>query len=167
MAVRLQFFPKEGEVRFTETWPARRVEWLLAICLFGVGIVYAFDDQLFRQPLYAAHSKIMPREVWAICAIIISFVRLCFLWVNGAWRRSPHLRAGGAFFSALFWFELTLAVLQSPIVGATVIVWPVFFCFDVHVALAAIAEAARVDVRYKAAGAAASDRAAGNGSVES
>ena len=77
----LQF--RDREITFRSTWPVRRVEWLLAAALFGVGIVYAFADELYRQPLYMAHSRIMPREAWAAGGIIVGALRLAFLYING------------------------------------------------------------------------------------
>ena len=49
------------------------------------------------------------------------------------------------------WLELSVAVLQSPFVSATVVIWPLFFFFDVNVALSAAAEAATADVLVKSA----------------
>jgi hypothetical protein len=146
--VRLRILPS-GEVKFSETWPARRVEWLLSICLVGVGCIYTFGEGLFQDQLYLVHSRIMPQWLWATGALSIGGLRFAALYINGTWRRSPHLRALGSFLSCFAWFELALAVLQAPIYGATVVIWPVFFVFDVHTTVSAAAEAARADVRHK------------------
>lgn len=134
-----------GYALFAETYPARRCEWMLASVLFMVGLVYALAAYDYQVPLYDSSNLMVPRWAWAAVGIGVGGVRLVFLTVNGFYRRSPHWRSIGAGLACLAWLQLTLAALQSPVAGATIAIWPVFFWFDLQAAFTAAGEARLAD----------------------
>lgn len=132
-------------VRFTKTWPYRRSEWMLALITLGIGIVYAFDLPLFELPNYAVMRRIMAQHWWAAAALLVGFVRVTALYINGAWRPSPHFRAVGSFLSCFLWASLFLAAASAPFYGVTVAIWPVFMLFDSFAVLDAVRDARFAD----------------------
>ena len=146
------------EVRFNETWPQRRIEWLLAASAFGIGIVYAMSTTIRLLPTYAWQLTVLPQWAWSLWLVGTGIIRLLFLYINGTYRRSPHFRAIGAGLGCFAWFTQFVSVAVSPVVGPTLVLWFLFFAFDVHVALSAAAEAGRADGK-----AATKPTVAGNG----
>lgn len=128
-------------VRFAHSWPLRRSEWMLALITLGIGVVYAFDMPLFDLPNYATMKRMMPQTWWAAVALVVGSARLGALYINGAWRPSPHFRAAGSFLSCLLWLTLFLGAVSAPIYGVTVIIWPVFLLFDATSFLDAVRDA--------------------------
>jgi hypothetical protein len=48
-------------------------------------------------------AELAAQEVWGWTAVLIGLLRMLFLFINGTWRRSAHLRATGSALSAIFW----------------------------------------------------------------
>ncbi len=132
-------------VRFTKTWPYRRAEWLLALVTLSIGIIYALDWPIFDLPNYATMRAIAPQWMWATFALFVGFVRLTALYINGAWRPSPHFRAAGSFLSCFLWLTLFLGAASAPFYGVTVSIWPWFLLFDAFAVLDAMRDARIAD----------------------
>jgi hypothetical protein len=138
-------------VRFSETWPYRRAEWLLAVVTLSIGIVYAFDSPLFELPNYATMRRVMPQSWWATWALLVGVVRLAALYINGAWRPSPHFRAAGSFLSCFLWGTLFLGAASAPFYGVTVAIWPWFLLFDAFAFLDSLKDARIADDKARRA----------------
>ncbi|QKC83290.1 hypothetical protein [Mesorhizobium sp. NZP2077] len=140
-----------------DTFPARASEWALATMLFGWSVILHASPDLFQSgpPTYTALANIMPQSTWAALCLVVGGGRLVVLAVNGAWRRSPHARGLSAFISALFWFEITIGILQGGSYGVGLAVYPVLFLLDCYNVIRAFGEAGRSDANHK--------RVAGNG----
>lgn len=54
----------------------------------------------------------MSQAEWGILATLIGLVRLLFLFINGRWRPSAHIRALGAIFGCLTWGMLFMSTLS-------------------------------------------------------
>jgi hypothetical protein len=144
-------------VRFSETWPYRRAEWLLALTTLSIGFVYAFASPLFGLPNYATMREIMPQSAWATCALTVGSIRLAALYINGAWRPSPHFRALGSFLSCFLWLSLFLGAASAPFFGVTVAIWPWFLLFDAFAVLDATKDARIADDKARLTRRAVSD----------
>jgi hypothetical protein len=140
-----------------ETFPARASEWALGMILFLWSVVLNANPDLFlTTPTYRALDGVIQQETWAILCLLAGGGRLGALAINGAWRRSPHIRAVAAFVGALFWFEISVGAFQGGSFGTALAVYPVLFLLDCFNAIRAMGDAGRSDANHK-------QRVAGNG----
>lgn len=128
------------------SYPDRANEWMLATVLFLWGCVLQGNPGLFATSAsYGPLGDLMPQPTWALLCFGAGAARLVALAINGAYRRTPHMRAGTAFLSCLFWFYISLGFLQSGAWSTGLAVYPVFLWFDGHNVLRVAAEAAVID----------------------
>lgn len=136
-------------VRFCETWPLRRAEWMLAFVLLGCGIVFAVEPKLTNEASFRSILDLMPRAAWATWAIVVGVLRLAMLYINGNWRASPHLRALGAFLACFIWCALMIRAAVNPILIPSAACWPIFLLFDSCAAYSAAGDARCADERAR------------------
>lgn len=95
----------------SETIYVRLSEWMLAIHLILLAFILVSNKTLMTNGLidYAPLLTITNQAGWAKILIILGTARLIILIVNGAYRRSPHLRALSAALSCFIWFQVAVA----------------------------------------------------------
>lgn len=131
-----------------ETFPTRASEWAVGLMLFNWSLVLTFNDGLFiGRESYSMLAAIAPQSWWAAACLTIGGGRLIVLGINGMWRRTPHLRAAGAFLSCFFWFEIAVGMAASGVWATGMAIYPVLFLLDVYNAMRVANEAGRTD-RY-------------------
>lgn len=133
-----------------ETFPARASEWALGAMLFLWSIILAGNPDVFTQSAsYRGLAQFATQDTWALMCLIFGGGRLVVLAINGAWRRSPHLRGAAAFFSCFFWFQITIGLLSSGTFSTGLAVYPVLFLLDAFNAIRAMGEAGASDNLHK------------------
>lgn len=131
---------------FRETFPTRAPEWGLASILFLWGVIVGVNTTLFETSSAMGQlGRIMPQETWATAALIAAALRIAMLCVNGMWRRSPHLRAAGAFISCFFWLQISLGLAQADGLVTGLAVYPVLFLLDSYNVIRAARDAGSAD----------------------
>ncbi|TDK38770.1 hypothetical protein E2F50_01045 [Rhizobium deserti] len=98
---------------FANAFFPRWSEWWAANLLMVLGFVLTSNPDLMassKSNAYQLMLMIFTQETWSAVMKVFAFCRLLVLLINGAWRRSPHLRATGAFLSCFFWVQITLSV---------------------------------------------------------
>ena len=135
---------------FRKTFPGRQTEWLLTSVLIGWAAMLIINPDMFRTTAtYANFGEIMSQSMWAMACLYVGVARLAVLIINGAWRRSPHLRAGLAFLTCLFWYQITVGMLQSGTLSTGLAVYPAFFLFDAINVIRSMGDAAVTDHHYE------------------
>ena len=135
---------------FRETFPGRASEWALGLMLFNWSVVLTANRTLFEdRQAYGAFSAIMDQQWWALACLVVGGARLVVLAINGAWRRSPHLRAVLAFASCFFWFQIAVGLAQADSIGTGMAVYPVLFLLDAFNAIRTLGEAGLSDAHHK------------------
>lgn len=135
---------------FAATFPARASEWALALALLNCGMIMTLNRELFAEnpESYRALAHLASQHTWAVACLMGGMFRFCMLGVNGMWRRSPHLRALGAFVACLFWFLISYGLLQTASFGLVTAIVPVLLLLDSYNAVRALGEGAVVDTYY-------------------
>lgn len=106
-------------------FPIRITDWLVSAMMFSWGLsLFAVDPRVWALPTFSGLSVIAGQYTWAAIASTIGLARLAALFVNGAIRRSPHLRGIGAFLSIFIWAQLSLGVLFGDMVGPGIAIFP-------------------------------------------
>lgn len=101
---------------FAAAFFPRLSEWWAASVMFALGWMLAANPDLMASSparIYDAMLSIAPQTTWSSSLIIFACLRLTVLLINGAWRRSPHLRALSAFLSCFLWTQITLSFATS------------------------------------------------------
>lgn len=120
---------RDSLVSLHHQFPIRITDWLLSAMLFSWGMtLFVIQPQVWDLPLYEGLSDIAAQRTWAAIATVVGLTRLAALFVNGAVRRSPHLRAFGAGISTLIWLQISLSLLFStqPTAAAAIYPWLMF-----------------------------------------
>jgi len=137
---------------FRETFPGRASEWALAIVILNWSLVLALNTDLFASSAsYRALAGVMTQHSWLWLCFCIGTVRLMVLGINGAWRRSPHLRALSAFVSCFVWFQISVGLFQAGTGGTGLAVYPVLLLLDSYNVIRAMGEAGISDASHRGA----------------
>ncbi|KFB11019.1 hypothetical protein [Nitratireductor basaltis] len=133
-----------------ETFPVRASEWALALMLLNWSLILVLNPDLFADGAsYRPLAAMMKQDTWALLCLVAGAGRLIFLAINGAWRRSPHLRALGAFIACLFWFQITVGFAQAGTWSTGLAVYPVLLLLDSYNVMRAVTDAAASDQRHQ------------------
>lgn len=132
---------------------ARPMEWAFALILTTFGWTLLLDaDTFVASRSFSALAEWMSEDTWGWVCFLGGLLRLTILWVNGAWRRSPHLRATMAFLSCGVWFLLAWGLLSSGTTPTGVGTYFWILAFDAYNVLRAARDAGVVDTRIKGSG---------------
>lgn len=136
-------------LKLQDHFPMRVTDWLLAsiLCTWGIAALW-IDPTTWNQPIYSGLNY-FPREVWAAVGIIIGISRLIALFINGALRRTPHVRAVGAFLSCWVWWWLALGMLTAHQISFGIGVYPWLLIAEVYNVYRAASDARLSDNRAK------------------
>lgn len=136
---------------FRDTFPTRASEWALGTILFVWSILMVFEPNLMNNANLGSLLELATQDTWALLAMGVGGGRLLILGINGAWRRSPHLRATAAFISCLFWFQFTISIIQMEMIVTDLAIFPVLFLLDVYNVYCASRDAGNSDRIYTGA----------------
>ncbi|RZJ06099.1 MAG: hypothetical protein EON89_00845 [Brevundimonas sp.] len=135
-------------VRFSESFPLRQCEWLLATVMSGCGIMaVGYPDQFARSQTLSALLRYADQPVWAWAMTVVGLVGWFALARNGGWKRSPAVRAGCAAARGVIWLQLfmALAKVDQPTWG--LIFFPAFMTMEFINAYRAAGDAKAVSNR--------------------
>lgn len=137
-------------VSLHEHFKIRITDWLLSAMLLSWGFALMWTDpRVWALPTFSGLARIADQQTWAVVALIIGLSRLSALFVNGAVRRSPHLRAIGAFLTCFIWVQLTLGFLWSDLAGPGIALFPWLALADAFNVYRAAMDAGASDKRAK------------------
>lgn len=108
----------------------RVLEWFIAIVMLLWWVVLSQPEYSFsKQPSLSLLARIGSEDFWAKVCFFIGVIRLGALYVNGAWRRSPYIRAFTAFLSSVFWMWVSIGMAST---GSTtgLTVYPMLMLLD-------------------------------------
>ncbi len=109
----------------------RAIEWGLAAMLFCMGTIFLNADFNFNNsPALSELARLNSEKFWGWLCITIGGMRLVALWMNGAWRRSPYVRALTALFSSLLWLQITLGLVVQPLLTIGIAIFPFLIFLD-------------------------------------
>ncbi|MEF2073466.1 hypothetical protein [Consotaella aegiceratis] len=86
----------------------RLTDWLLTGFTLAWGITLAGEGDTFALSSFAVIKTWAPEMAWAVACLIVGFARLALLIINGAWRKSPHLRIAAALGTIPLWTLLSI-----------------------------------------------------------
>jgi hypothetical protein len=114
-----------------QTFPTRVTEWMLSAMMIHWSVVLGSEPNLFdRSPAYDFLASVMGQEAWSTVLFWAGLARLVTLGINGLWRRSPHIRALGAFIGAGFWFFVALSFVLADRNSTGLAIYPWLFLAD-------------------------------------
>ena len=108
-------------VRFALIEHGRATEWLTSIQLLVFGLILTLPgNTLASSPAYFGLVNIGFTELSLAAPLLITgTMRLCALYINGNWRRTPWLRAGGAVVGMSLFSILSVSALWAYFLGGS------------------------------------------------
>lgn len=111
----------------------RSVEWCLGAMMVGWGFGLLLSGSTMQLAPYRTLGAIAPGYVWAAWSLSIGALRLLALFVNGAYFRTPLIRAGCSVLGFVWWlvlgFLFRAGAADEPL-PATLLWYPVFVFFE-------------------------------------
>ena len=121
------------------TFDARASEWALAVATLLLGVSFVFNETLFVDSGWRALAQFASQETWGFVCTTLGALRLLVLLINGAWWRSPHLRALMAFLSCFVWWQMSSDLVPNFALGFALL--PPILALDAYNAIRAGREA--------------------------
>ncbi|GJE06345.1 hypothetical protein AOPFMNJM_1661 [Methylobacterium jeotgali] len=95
-------------------YPDRAIEWLFTALMLAWGGWLLMPWDTFKSPQYALLAAIAGESVWGAWSVSIGLIRAAALYVNGAHRRTPAIRAFCAMLGFVWWLVLAYLFLTMP-----------------------------------------------------
>lgn len=132
---------------------ARALEWLNAFVLFGFGCYLIMHPGMFQDPrisaLWAGMSAVASQETWGLVTLLVGFMRLSALYINGHHKRTPMIRLATSFVSAFIWTQVVLGLWNSDVPNTGLVVYTSLILADIYSAFRAGADATFVARRHQ------------------
>lgn len=134
-------------VRFTrEHFYARANEWFMAAMTLGLAVAMMLQPDLFSSnPVFIVLGSWAPQDGWEAGLLGVALMRFGALVINGAWRRTPHLRGLSAFLTMFLWWLLSVSAFQSETSNLGVAIYPLFLFADGFNVFRAMGDAGAAD----------------------
>lgn len=127
------------------TMMTKPVEWLFAFIVFSWGLRLLGAPFLSTNPSYATLADVADQNTWAIICLALGGARMLVLFINGAWRKSPHARTVLSVLTLVFWVFVCFGFIRSGAQATGLTVYPWAALFEAWVAWRVVGEAARYD----------------------
>lgn len=103
--------------RMTHVFYSRLSEWFTAATMLVVGYILFTNSDLMatvakRSDAYKFMLSFAEQKTWAVICIYGGIARLIVLGINGAWRKSPHLRGIASFLFCFVWYHITVSFYE-------------------------------------------------------
>jgi hypothetical protein len=137
---------------FAAAFFPRRSEWAGAALLILSGLILFWNPTLMassRSNAFDLMEAIFRQETWAKLLFSFGLIRFTVLLINGAWRRSPHLRAITALLSCFIWMQVALSLSAS--FGLAFAAYAVFLGLEFSNIIVASRDARTVDDKFAGA----------------
>lgn len=139
--------------KFPEALFPRLAEWGLAGMLATIGCMLSLNPALMANPdtnAYDLMRLIASQQTWSMIMITFAVGRIVVLTINGAWRKSPHLRWTAALISMFFWMQIMLSFKATMGFAFCFAIWALIL--DFANMLHAARDARRADHAFQQAG---------------
>lgn len=104
-----------------------------------------FADNVSCQGLL----RLAPQNVWGLVAVTAGCLRLCALFVNGMWTRTPAIRWLTSMVSIFIWFLITAAFTTSPVVNMGTIIYGWHMLADMYSAFRSASDFIEAETQRK------------------
>lgn len=94
-------------------FPARRLEWICAGIMAGIGLRLLDPVESFSQASFSELARWAGEGAWGTLMFVVGVSRLVVLFYNGAWRPSPELRGIFAIVGGTIWIALAIGIEAS------------------------------------------------------
>lgn len=102
----------------------RAIEWWSAGAMASWGILVSLLPGMFQNsPPASALLHFAPQHVWGLVALLAGVLRLCALFVNGLWYRTPAVRWVTAMVGVCIWFSIAAAFASNMFWNTAVIMY--------------------------------------------
>lgn len=129
---------------FRSAFYPRMSEWACALMIFNWGVILRYNETVMSlNPSFDGMLQVAQQSTWSTACIWLGGLRLTVLLINGAWRRSPHLRGITAFLCIFIWFQVVLSVSQT--FGTGMAVYPVILLTELLNVMRSFQDARLVD----------------------
>lgn len=136
-------------LRLPSHFKVRATEWMLAAIKTTIGVGLLSPVPFFENPTMAGMRALASQTTWGWVALIAGLLHLAMLYVNGTWRRSPHLRAFCSGIGTVFWFQVCLGFSASPVPTTAWLIYPWILLFSLRNVVAAMQDARTADEHHK------------------
>lgn len=114
-------------------FPLRVADWLTAGILLSWGIACLnIEPAVWSLPIYSGLRTFASQETWGTLSTVLGATRMIALFINGSMRRTPHIRALGAFFTVFIWLQLTLGMFVSATPTIAIAIYPWLCLADMY-----------------------------------
>lgn len=140
-------------------FPARAPEWISATTMTVWGAYVILHPEVMGQPAFRILNDMSwgqpAGNFWGLLTFFVGITRLCALFVNGAFSRTPLIRLATSMVSAFVWTQLTVGLWLLPEASTGVVMYGSFVLVDLLSAYRASQDVGMVEsTRREAKGAA-------------
>ena len=115
----------------------RAASWIMSVNMLVFGLTILGSPEVLTLPgrttLYASLLHLASARTVGLVCLGLGGFRLLALAVNGtipSFKASPYVRAIGSFLACLFWLQVVLGALRSPVWTLSLDVFTTYFVLD-------------------------------------
>jgi len=131
-------------IEMKKHFEARASEWFSAFMLCACGFYCLLHPNLFDGPnrlLFSGLKSIADQQVWGLTILLVGYIRVTALFINGRWGVTPFIRIATGFLSIFVWFCVSVGLYKSGIPDFGIVVYPGFCLCDIYSAYRAARDA--------------------------
>jgi len=137
-------------VEMKKHFQLRAIEWWSAGAMASWGFWSLLFPTMFKQnPACYGLLELAPQHVWGLAAVTAGCLRLCALFVNGMWTRTPAIRWLTSMVSIFIWFLVTAAFANSPVMNVGIIVYAWHMIADMYSAFRSASDFIEAETQRK------------------